>query len=340
MSTHDETKPEERNGEAVEDEKLTVADDSVVRRKRRLEASNAAVGIPATVLRSALSSRQSIDDAVERRRNQHEAVDRDIDALAPTNAVAKFVAQLPASSTPSLSTTVVDRQPLIARAAPAAAKEPSIISRLLAPLGIGALATITDTPLAPVSPTTLMGVLELVRRELEKLFVNKTPTSTYNPGANIAANGAITGKVVGTDPDSTLTYTATSPAEGDVVIGPDGTFTFTPNANYDGSASFDVTISDESSGFHVHGLSGVLNLVTFGLVGESGHTHTQTVTVSGAVPPPDFQRTVVVVRPRPSRRTSGSCLVSTQTMPTNPIASSSPRKAGRSRYTTAAKCRR
>ena len=37
-----------------------------------------------------------------------------------------------------------------------------------------------------------------------------------------------------------------------------------------------------------------VNLVTFGLIGESGHTHTQTVTVSGAVPPPDFQRTVVV----------------------------------------------
>ena len=37
-----------------------------------------------------------------------------------------------------------------------------------------------------------------------------------------------------------------------------------------------------------------VNLVTFGLIGESGHTHTETITVNGAVPPPDFQRTVVV----------------------------------------------
>jgi aldose sugar dehydrogenase len=78
-----------------------------------------------------------------------------------------------------------------------------------------------------------------------------------------------------------------------VFVDSDG-FIFTPNASYDGSASFDITISDESSGFHIHGLSGLVNLVTFGLIGESGHTHTQTVTVSGEVPPPDFQRTVVV----------------------------------------------
>ena len=99
------------------------------------------------------------------------------------------------------------------------------------------------------------------------------------------------------DTDSTtFTYTATSPAEGDVFIDSDGTFIFTPNANYDpnNGASFAVTISDESSGFHIHGLPGLVNLVTFGLIGESGHTHTETITVSGAVPPPDFQRTVVV----------------------------------------------
>ena len=129
---------------------------------------------------------------------------------------------------------MLDRQPVIALAAPAAAKEPNIISRLLAPLGIGALATTTDTPIAPVSPTTLMGALELVRRELERIFVNETPSFTYDPSTNIAANGAITGKVTPVDADSTdFAYTAASPAEGDVVIDSDGNFTFTPNANYD-----------------------------------------------------------------------------------------------------------
>ena len=59
-----------------------------------------------------------------------------------------------------------------------------------------------------------MGILELARRELEKLFVNRTPTYTYKLG--IPANGAITGTLDHVDPDSTITYTATSTAEGDV----------------------------------------------------------------------------------------------------------------------------
>ena len=46
LSTTDETKPEDRNGEAVEDEKLTVADDSAVKRKRRLETTNAVARHP------------------------------------------------------------------------------------------------------------------------------------------------------------------------------------------------------------------------------------------------------------------------------------------------------
>ena len=142
-----------------------------------------------------------------------------------------------------------------------------------------------------------MGFLELVRRELDRIFVNDSPTFTYDSADNIAANGVITGKATPVDTDSTdFTYTATSPAEGDVFIDADGTFTFTPNANYDPNtgASFAVTISDASSDFHIHGLPGLLNLVTFGLIGESGHTHTETIAVSGAMPPPDFQRTGVV----------------------------------------------
>ena len=141
-----------------------------------------------------------------------------------------------------------------------------------------------------------MGALDLVRRELERIFVNKTPSFTYDSSQNIASNGVITGKVVPVDTDSTdFTYTATSPADGDVVIDSDGNFTFTPNANYnpDTGTSFAVTISDANSDFHVHGLSGLLNLVTFGLIGESGHTHTEIVTVDG-MSASDFKRTAFV----------------------------------------------
>lgn len=46
--------------------------------------------------------------------------------------------------------------------------------------------------------------------------------------------------------------------------------------------TFQVTTSDFWSGPHIHGLSGLINLLTFGLVGSSGHTAHGTLTVSVA----------------------------------------------------------
>ena len=90
------------------------------------------------------------------------------------------------------------------------------------------------------------------------------------------------------DPDSAnLTYAATDPAHGSVVVYPDGTFTYTPDAGYTGPDSFDVTVSDADSGFHIHGLSGLLHLVTFGLLGDRGDTYTPHITIG-------FERTVLV----------------------------------------------
>jgi hypothetical protein len=46
--------------------------------------------------------------------------------------------------------------------------------------------------------------------------------------------------------------------------------------------TFQVTTSDFWSGPHIHGLSGLINMLTFGLLGSSGHTATGTVTMSVA----------------------------------------------------------
>ncbi|WP_431234803.1 glycoside hydrolase family 64 protein [Mycolicibacterium psychrotolerans] len=46
--------------------------------------------------------------------------------------------------------------------------------------------------------------------------------------------------------------------------------------------TFQVTTSDFWSGPHIHGLAGLVNLLTFGLVGSSGHNASGTVTVSVA----------------------------------------------------------
>ncbi|GLK88159.1 hypothetical protein GCM10017655_12210 [Pseudomonas turukhanskensis] len=62
----------------------------------------------------------------------------------------------------------------------------------------------------------------------------------------------IDGSVVGNDVDGdSLTYTLkgdVQPAHGSVVVNTDGTFTYTPNANYNGPDSFTVSVSDGKGG--------------------------------------------------------------------------------------------
>lgn len=132
----------------------------------------------------------------------------------------------------------------------------------------------------------------------EKLFSNKSPTLNHNPAENTVIEGQVLGNLHPEDPDSTrLTYTATRPAHGTVAIDGTGNFVYTPGATYAGQDTFQVTVSDASSGFHVHGAAGLLNLFTFGLLGSSGHRTTETVfigfdratVVSGLNSPVDFR---------------------------------------------------
>ena len=118
-------------------------------------------------------------------------------------------------------------------------------------------------------------------------FNNQTPTLAYDPSENQVVDGHIEGNLHPVDADSTkLTYTATQPALGTVAINPNGTFDYTPGVNYAGQDMFDVTVSDSASGFHIHGFAGLINLLSFGLLGASGHKKTETVFIGD-------QRTVV-----------------------------------------------
>ncbi len=132
----------------------------------------------------------------------------------------------------------------------------------------------------------------------ETFFANQTPTLNHDPAENSAVEGRIEGDLHPVDADSSrLTYTATKPANGTVVINSDGTFVYTAGANYTGQDRFDVTVSDASSGLHIHGFAGLLNLITFGLIGSSGHKTTETVFIgvdrtvvaSGLNSPVDFR---------------------------------------------------
>ncbi|WP_268788613.1 PQQ-dependent sugar dehydrogenase [Mycolicibacterium iranicum] len=136
------------------------------------------------------------------------------------------------------------------------------------------------------------------RSWLERLFDNESPTINPNPAENTVIDGNVVGNLHPEDPDSTrLTFTATRPEHGTVVIGSDGTFVYSPGESYAGQDTFQVTISDARDGFHIHGAAGLLNLFTFGLLGSSGHRDTKTVfigheratVVEGLSSPVDFR---------------------------------------------------
>ena len=115
------------------------------------------------------------------------------------------------------------------------------------------------------------------------ILANETPSLRPTQTGQSAA-GVVSGRLNSTDPDSTrLVYSVTSqPAHGSVVVDADGGYTYTPDASVAATGttdSFGVSVSDASSGFHLHGLLGLLNLITFGLIGSSGHVATATVSV-------------------------------------------------------------
>ena len=124
------------------------------------------------------------------------------------------------------------------------------------------------------------------------LLFNQTPT--LNPvSGDQSPEGVSTGQLNAGDPDSApLSYTVvTGPAHGSVSVDAAGKYTYSPDPStvvggY--TDAFTVSVSDADSGFHIHGLSGLLNMLTFGLLGESGHTAVRTVPVSfagGSAPP-------------------------------------------------------
>ena len=178
--------------------------------------------------------------------------------------------------------------------------QPDVVQEVAArtdkhPAGLVASAeTVSTEPVAEVAATSAAAVVNP-----NPFFDNQTPTLSYNASENtVAANGHILGNLHPVDIDSTtLTYTATKPTFGTVVVNSNGTFDYTPGANYAGQDKFDVTVSDAGSDFHIHGFLGLIDLFTFGLFGLSGHYKTQTVfigvqrsvVVSGLNSPVDFR---------------------------------------------------
>lgn len=128
-------------------------------------------------------------------------------------------------------------------------------------------------------------------RGIQRALFNQAPAITYVPSETSLVDGQIVGSLHPADFDEdAVTFTPTQPAHGTVEVHGDGTFVYTPGPEYPGYDTFDVTVSDAGAGAHLHGLLGLLNLITFGLVGSPGHTTTRTVNLG-------FQRTQIVSVP-------------------------------------------
>ena len=120
---------------------------------------------------------------------------------------------------------------------------------------------------------------------LSGFFNNQTPRLSPTQTAQSPA-GVVTGQLNAVDPDSPrLSYTiAADPARGIATVGVDGSWSYTPDSAVaaGGTDSFRVTVSDAPSGFAIHGVAGLINLLSFGLLGSRGDSSTSTVAVTVA----------------------------------------------------------
>lgn len=119
---------------------------------------------------------------------------------------------------------------------------------------------------------------------LGSVFNNQTPV-LHPEQTGQSESGVVIGELNAADPDSPrLSFVVSrQPAHGTVSIDPDGRYTYTaapilaPTGTVD---SFAVTVSDAPSGFAIHGLAGLLHLLSFGLIGQRGDSSTRIVPVT------------------------------------------------------------
>lgn len=120
-------------------------------------------------------------------------------------------------------------------------------------VAVGANGSLTYTPAAnyngadsfTVTVTDNKGLTATQTVAMTVTAVNDAPTVAATQAVTTGEDVAKQVTVVGADVDNTtLTYTASAVTHGTVTGGTGGVFTFTPEANYYGNATFDVTVSD------------------------------------------------------------------------------------------------
>ena len=132
------------------------------------------------------------------------------------------------------------------RRAPRAA---AVAGTASAPLTAGALAAATDPFSALLSP--IQGLLEGVGLLIRRTLFNQAPS--VNPVQITGqSTGPITGTIGASDPEGDpIVYSVTRNAQyGRVMVGADGSYTYTPGQEFTGTDTFTVAATD--TGFHIN----------------------------------------------------------------------------------------
>lgn len=158
-----------------------------------------------------------------------------------------------------------------------------------------AAATVVVTQQA-AQPTAQQAPAASTRSWFERTFNNVTPTfgPQTSPVTLAPHQGSQPISLAGFDADGdALSYTVAGPGSAGgalTVVG--GNAVYTPPTAWAGTAPIDdvfaVTVTDAGSGWHIHGLAGLLHMLTFGLFGSAGDSATGALTVRvSPVPTPD-----------------------------------------------------
>ena len=147
----------------------------------------------------------------------------------------------------------------------------------------------TPQPLNPAGPKAAAAQqptdpFSAVFSGLAAAFFNQTPTLRPAQSGS-STNGVVNGNLNAADPDSpALRFTITGkPTHGTATVNRDGTFSYLadPSVAATGTTdTFRVTVSDAASGFQLHGIGGLINFLSLGLIGQPGDSSTSTVTVT------------------------------------------------------------
>ena len=165
------------------------------------------------------------------------------------------------------------RRPANVRRPAAVPRPAAAVLRPATSLSPGREAATAASPTASATANPLGALFDNARPSLRPVRIGQSAT------------GVVTGDLGLTDPDSTpVSVTVTTPpTHGTLDVDAAGRYTYTPDpalARTGYTDTFVVTASDADSGFHLHGLAGLLNLLTFGLIGSAGHTSITTASVT------------------------------------------------------------